>query len=481
MRTFLAFISLIFLLFFASPSNSACGFKEPALYDSFSNDSIDGKKWRQREFVREIVNGKFVSKLGNRSPGMDAEIEPGIFRNHLPFEDPDSIHAIACEMTMENAVPDSAAGSRSGAMILGYFYNINSSGGATGDIFVYLMIGKRKESSDLEALWAVFQVMSDDTANKNLLGSGIIDGFDPAEMAQPYVTKIVYDNDRTFQFSVGAHTHTYVGPEKKRGPVTKLKSLSTGIDAVNGANNGYVSAKFDNVVINNGPSDYDDFSASRIDLSKWRASEWIREAKNGYLRAEIPGYDATKTVNTHLEERDAPYVEAKVLINSGTELSSGANCVARIQGYYYNERRGPGSSQPYNRYEGDVFVQVRLYYDSKGTISADAFVHRSEDENESSYTELFSHNFSNSIALDTYYTLSICYKGNKLVFGFNGETAEYTILSPMYPAYGEHRLLRSRLYLDSGESGYVKARFDDVFILKKGQPMPWVPLLLLTE
>jgi hypothetical protein len=266
-----------------------------------------------------------------------------------------------------------------------------------------------------------------------------------------------------------------------RAPVTQFKSLSTGIIAVNGSDNGYISASFDNVYINGGGSVYDDFSSPVIDQSKWQYREFVREQTGGYLRSNIIGSDSTQSLNTYLTDKTTPYFEAKALIESDTALSPGAIGIARLQGYYYNDSRGPGSGQDHNGYEGDVFVQVRLACDSARTLKAQAYIDRSNDANESAYTSLFAHEFSIPIAFDTYYTLSIRFEGQKLIFGCDDETAEYDISSPIYPAYGEHRLFRSRLYLDSGESGYIKSRFDDVYIEKSMGLSPAIPLLLLDE
>ena len=139
------------------------------------------------------------------------------------------------------------------------------------------------------------------------------------------------------------------------------------------------------------------------------------------------------------------------------------NLSARMHGYYYNTIRGPGSGQDYNKYEGDVFVQNRLKYHSNGTLSANAFVHRSDDENESLFTELFSYEFPIPINLDIYYTLSIRLEDEKLIFACNDETVEYNITTPIYPAYGMHRTLRSRIEKDPSRDDYFQARFDDVY------------------
>ena len=165
-----------------------------------------------------------------------------------------------------------------------------------------------------------------------------------------------------------------------------------------------------------------------------------------------------------LAESNTSYVEAKARLLSDSQLSPGAFGIFRIQGYWYNEFRSPGSGQDYNGYEGDVFVQLRLQYDSDGTLRARANVGRSDGANEDPWTTLFSQDFSTPIQFDTDYIISIEYKDSQLIFKCNNETITYTITTSEYVPYGEHRALRTRIYLDPGESGYMKAQFDDVYI-----------------
>jgi hypothetical protein len=301
----------------------------------------------------------------------------------------------------------------------------------------------------------------------------------------PYKLKISYDGTKTFNFSifVGSteYTDSFTGPDKNGIAITSLKSISTGIDATNGSNNGYVSAKIDNVYINDEITVYEDFSSSLIDLIKWKRSEWVREPSNGYLRANVIWYGSTQRTTTQLVEKDAPYLEAKVYIDSSSQLSAGAIGFGRIQGYFYNESRGPGSGQAYNEYEGNVFVQLRLNYNGDGSLIARAYAHRSDNANQSDWTNLFTHDFSIPINFDTYYTLSIRFEDKKLIFQCEGEVVEYPIDTPTYPPYGEYRIIQTRVELDSGETGYMKVRFDDVYIEKKVKFIPSATLLLLNE
>ena len=450
------------------------------LYDDFSSAYIDGSKWRQRAYIKEIVDGQYVSKLGNRSPGMDAELAPGSFRNHLQFKNSDSINSIECEITIVDTKLDSAPDSASFAQIPGYFYNINETGGVTGDIFANIAIGDRGNGG-LEAWWTVQQVINEDYT-KSTIESRTVIGPGTLQYNTPYIVKIAYDkNQNQFSFEANGQSDSFTGPTWKRASQANFKSLTTVINAINGLNNGYVFAKFDNIYVNNQTSIYDDFSSNLIDPTKWEDDEWVRESSNGYLRLNSIGYGSTQSANTVLTEGDAPYLEAKVFIDSASQLSDGAWGIGRLQGYYYNDSRGSGSGQSYNQYEGDVFAQILLRYNSDGTLSANAYVDRSNASDESDYTSLFAHDFSVPISLDTYYTLSIKLQGKKLIFQCDGEMAEYNIGTPMYPAYGEHRLLRSRVYLDPGEMGYMKVRFDDVYIETKSKFNPSTTFLLLSE
>jgi hypothetical protein len=453
------------------------------LYDDFSSAYINSSKWRQRTIVREIVDGQYVSKLGNRSPGMGAEFAPGLFMNSLYFANPDSINSVKCDITITESQLDSALGSQSYARILGLFYNTNPSGGGTGDITAEVGIGDRGNGG-LEVFGIVAEILDDDYQSWRIIDTVTVIGpIQNVTFPITYNLQLIYNGSNGFEFWANDNSKSLTGPERKASPFGKTKSLETVIKATNGSNNGYISAKFDNVYINNQTTVYDDFSSDLIDPAKWEDNEKVRESPSGYLRANIIGYGSTRTVNTVLTEKNAPYLEAKVRIDSSTQLSNGAWGVGRIQGYYFNDTQPPGED---TKYKGDYFVTVRLRYNSDNTLSANVFIDRSDDENQDVMYRIYSHQFSTTINLDTYYTLSIRFveKERKFIFGCNSETLQWVIpseITTIYPAYGEHRLLRSRVDLDDGETGFINVRFDDVYIEEKGKFNPSIPLLLLNE
>jgi hypothetical protein len=431
--------------------------------DNFSNPLMDDQKWRQPEYVRETVNGKLLLKVAN---AVNLSFTPRVSNNVI---NPSSVHSIGCFITVAStSSTDTGDNVESTGRIEGFFYNTQAAGGATGDVWAAVKIGNR--GYGLEAWWEIKESLNDGPTEFNSVSSNTIIPIGTLSYDTAYQAKISYDGDRGFTFEVNGSSDSYSGPERQRNAVTGFKAISA--IAYGNAGNGYTSVLFDDVTINGRASVYDDFSSQLIDTTKWTNTEFVRECPNGYLRLDIRGAGSNQSNDAVLVERDASYVESKVRIDSSSQLSNGAYGVARIQGYYYNDSRGPGSGQDYNKYIGDVFAQVRLQYESDGSTSARVNVDRCNDTNETNYTSLFSHTFSSSIALDTDYTLSIDYRDNKLIFTCEGEMVEYQIATPSYPPYGLHRLLRSRVYLDSGETGYMKGIFDDVIISQAAIPAP---------
>ncbi len=459
-KSVLRILLILTLFFFAWESNALAG---KILVDSFSNGYIDGSKWFPREFVHHVKDGQYIAKLGN-SIGMGAEVIPGIFQVELPFVDPDNIHTIQAEITLVEAVQDKQdSESKSYAYIGGYFYSVNETLELAGDIYAEICIGNR--GNGLEAFWEVYKRLTNDSLQWKNLGQGTISLDEPILFGKPVTAKLAYDGNKTFEFSVNGKTVNYTGTESRiRPPQQSFKALLVGIEAFNGSDSGFISATFDNVYINNSLEVYDDFSGTNLDLSKWTYGAWVREISNGRLESILKRSNSNGEVNTILLTRDVPYFEAKVRIDSDTQLSAGASCIARLQGYYYNDSRGPGSGQEYNRNEGDVFAQLKLTYRSDGSLGATTTVERSTKADESNFSYLFYNEFRTPISLNTDHILSINFEKNKIIFSCDGETIVYNITTPVYPPYGEHRLLKSRLYLASGQTGYLKTQFDDVYI-----------------
>jgi len=447
-------VLVLFSMFFLGGQ----AFAAPALCDDFSGPYIDATKWYDREFVREVADWKLVSKIGNASGN-------GMFRNRTPFQNPNSIHTIECQITVVDTELDSGNNPRSFARIDGFFYNINDSGGATGDIYAAVFIGDRGNGG-LEAYWEVYESLNDNVTNMQEKGSGTLIVPGTLQYETAYTAKIAYNGNNEFEFTVaGVSSGALVfDPPRKRDPVTELKGLTTGINADGGSGTGYASALFDNVFVNNDP--YDDFSTGALEPTNWRALEFVREISDDEkLRLNVQANDALTDASIYPTNQATAYLKANVLIESGSEVSPGARAIARLAGWYYNV-----SGPPYNGNQDDVWVDNRITVDEFDNLKAQCFVVRYNTPDPwGPATTLFDQEFATPMAFDTEYTLSIEFTGSKLIFKCNSEEYQYDIITPTYPpSQGPHRQLRSRVYADPGESGYIKATFDDVYVAAPG-------------
>lgn len=161
---------------------------------------------------------------------------------------------------------------------------------------------------------------------------------------------------------------------------------------------------------------------------------------------------------------DRRYIEAKVLIDSDSEVPTDNEGFARMSGLYYNDSRGPGSGQPYDGMVGDVFVSNRLIIEYMGQLKAIAGIYRFDDVDGTAGQSLLWQEFSTPISYDTEYTLSIKHYRTSFWFKCNDETITYQVTTDMYEPSEEWQAFQSRVYADPGECGYLKSQFDDVYI-----------------
>ena len=206
---------------------------------------------------------------------------------------------------------------------------------------------------------------------------------------------------------------------------------------------------------------YDPFQSMLIDSSKWDRYELVREIADGTLHMDIRGYDERATNEIWLTENDTPYYAAKVLMEGGSGVLSGAYGAVAIAGYFYNDSRN-GTTIPYNGEEGNVWCDIRIGIEDDGSLIAHAFGDRYNNADGTSATRIFTTSFSTPIRYDTEYDLSIELKDTFIIFKCNEETRAFPISTPIYPSSLKLRRLMSRLYADPGEEGYVKGRFDNV-------------------
>jgi hypothetical protein len=446
---------VVFLIFIEGKET----FAAKTLFDDFSSGTtIDSQKWEMRENVREVIGGKLVSKLGNNT-------YTGRYTNHtrIKHANLDNIVAIQSEVTLIDVILDTGTDAYSIARIGGRFYNANGGGTAVGDILAAVYLGD--QGSGIEAFWAVLEALDETGDSWEEKGSGTLPIV--IDIGTPYILRVEYDGTNEFEFEVSGVTAQFDTAPMPAGPaVTKFKGLSTEIRANNGTATGYVSAEYDDVFIDTGSGFFlhDDFTSAPIDQTKWDTKEIVREISGQELRLNMQSIDQSDTISINPRAQITPIMEARVLVEGGSTVSTGANAHARIANVYYNETRGPGSGQAYNQTEDNIFVFNAIQLKDDGTLEARCLAVPLDEFGSTTATSLFNHKFSSPISFDTFYTLSIEFTGDSIICKCDGEAFTYDILTPTYPPYGgQSRKMQSRVNAELGENGYMKSRMDDVY------------------
>jgi len=425
------------------------------LYDSFSGTTIDPQKWNDYELVREVVNGKLLSKVGNSANVDDV-------RNNTPFQNPGSITVIECEITVFQAVLDTGTNLQSVARMDGRFYNTLNEGTEKGDIWAAVSIGD--QGSGIEAWWEVWEATDDNGDSWEEKGGGTLD-VPGLAYGQAYQVKIDYDGNNNFTFTVHGVDGFLTGPARLAAENVSYKALETVVSSDGGAGNGFVSASFDDVHVNDQGSAYDDFSISPLDQTNWQDLEFVREVDNGKLRLTAHSDGEREQSRVGFPQID-PYIEAKITIKSNSTIASGDRGIARIDGYIYNDTYGPGN---YVGYTGNVWAAIDINYYGDGTLAAKCYGSKALNADDTESEDLFGRTFNLPIILDRAYKLSIHFDGSRLIFTCKDtvtgrmDVSVYNIETSIYEPFDAFRALRSRVY-GSSTGGYMAVDFDDVYV-----------------
>jgi hypothetical protein len=210
----------------------------------------------------------------------------------------------------------------------------------------------------------------------------------------------------------------------------------------------------------------DNFDSGALATGVWQQSlDGVnRSIQGGRLVNTVTSSGPRVSVNTSFI-RDQTYMETTVRISSNSVISDGARGKARLAGYFYNDRRGPGSGLLYNGYEGDVWGQVEVNLRDDGTLFAKAFLLSEEADGQATLETFLDQTFSTSVQFDTDYVMSIEETADdRFILTFNGESFIYQETGPMYPISDlPLQGLTARIYA-GGTGGTLLVEWDDVYV-----------------
>jgi hypothetical protein len=460
------------LVFGALVGVSSSSLAGRALVDDFSGSTINYEKWSSwdatipaSQFRKEIDTTAGNLVLGVGRNGL-YRAESGISR-----VDPTALQAT---IAVISATPGNG---EVGALIAGDYYNtkVLTPTNALGTVYANVIIGDR--GNGLEAWGNIAESTHSDFETWIETEIGIIS---PGTLTlnTPYVSKIAYDGERSFTFTVDGVSETLEGPVRIGTPNTPGQSLNVSGGVLNSTAQS-IQATFDDVYADNSVPVFDSFSGTHIDSSKWQQYGGRREVVGGKLALDVSSDNIMpsdrRDTTLHIKARNPIYVEAKVMVSSDSVLDSGLEGRARLSGYFYNERRdGGATAQAYNGSDGDVWGRVGLRL-SDGVLTASAYL-ESHLVDYAFDKELLYQAFTKQLAVGTEYLLSIQRDGSKLIFSLDDEKIEYTITSEAYPpstgldgASGGYRRFKSRINGTqtssvTGAKGIFKVLIDDVFV-----------------
>ncbi len=452
---------LILSALILSSTNTFAGM---CLYDNFTGTYINSEKWTDLEFVRTVEDGGFVSKIRS------SDDSAGKVRNKANTSNFNTCTSLQADIKAVDINLDSTNESWGEVYLQGAFYNTDfaAPSDATGDIAAIIIIGDWGDG--LKAQWYIIKFLDGTWTNSTILERGVLVSPGNLSLKAFYTTKITYNGDTEFKYSIdGFPEVTANGPAKKGEAFLCYKQFQTAAYCEVPSSAVFVSAIFDNFYVNGAL--YDDFSGTKIDPEKWNRDslDAVREIRNEKLQMDVQGYNQFSKIDESLKNSTASCIKAKTSVGSATALSAGAEARTFVGGTFYNDTYGPGN---YNQLEGEVYVVSALSVDENEQLQAVARALRSSDASGSNWVEIFpTHTFSMLVLFDTGYNLSVELNGSELIFKCDDETFRFDITTSVNQPYRSTRTLSSRMWLDSGESGYVKATFDDVYVCCEGIPV----------
>ena len=458
--------------------------------EEFSGAFINKEVWGDGEFVREVVNGKLVSKVAapntNDSTGRDDNtgITYRFANNFLNFSDPASINSIQADVSVLDVIHTHPTLSTR-AMLAGRWYNDGGAGTqGGGDIWAALSLGATSLPGGLVGLKAHWEVCKE----TNLAGTtwACIAGGDfttpDVSMKETYTIYIGYErSNHSFIFRVGIVEIIFDGiPNWDRDADNPLKTLASRVWLQGATESGYISATFDNVYVNGDLVNiYDDFQSGMIDPNKWRTWELVRAVSNGELVSAL-----TQRIGNGANNMN--FVNSQAILGFEADLKvvefqdNGGRPQGRLYATLYND--GTGSSQPSDR-TGDVIGIVGVLEQGSGPQAFYA-VSKCTAPNcnlPGEYQILYSGIFKN-VGLNETHRFSLSWNGFNITLGCDGSEISYnpTPFAPIVgPPKGRKGIgTRVNEIQTADEWAYVAATFDNVVITQMdsdddGLPDSW--------
>jgi hypothetical protein len=481
------FSCILLILFFAMSAPWAfASVAAPTLgiYDTFngspySGPLIDSSRWYPLEFVREIRDGKLVSRI--RAAG------PSPVSNSLLFANPSTIQSLQADVRLASCTLPLVGDC--GLRLRGSFYSDGTSGtGALGDVRAEVYAINTESGSHVG--YMVYRCTNADcSAIANVVAPTMVKAI---SMGATHVLGMAW-NGSLLTFTVDG-VPTVVDPKGAQPignptPRVPMKMLTSQVTIFPPGGEGSVAGNFDNVHVNN--TLYDDFdgapfSGPRLDPAKWAASsgagsgspprDVVREIAEGKLVSKVAGTGVTnddfKSRLRFLNDNAIKAMRADVTVTE-YQATSGTSVQARLTGGFYNDGSSTGSSDS----TGNVRAGIRIRSLNGGDLYAHFFVSRINDSLGNTETVLCSDSLG-SVDLGETHTLFVIWDGSVFTYGITDLGISKTFdpkpyASVVKPQTDHFTEMDTHVFLSSdGASGYIAATFDNVYVNSEALQLP---------
>jgi YD repeat-containing protein len=429
----------------------------PQPYDTFDSGPMDKDKWRWRDLVRSVSDGKMNLNVQS-CDGDDIWLKPNT--------EPTPFMKAKVLVDSSSYIPVNAWGM---IRLAGQFYNDSRGPGSGQDynefegevrceVKIYLT-----EDQKLKAEAAVWRFDEADGHGDNT--TYFQETFDlPISFDTEYELSLEFTGSSVV-FKCNGETLTYqlMGPAYPTFTNDRYFTCAIDIYDFNG-DCGYMKTQIDDVYFDKTDLPYDTFNGDAMNSNNWLNGEYIRQIEDEKLRLKVERCNGrgNNTVSPTVTNEPG-YIEAKITVNDGS-VSQGKTGFARLASYFYNEKRGPGSGLDYNGYQDNVWSTVRIELDDTKILRAVAGVWRSDDSEEQSGTTLLYEYFNLPIEFGQEYTLSIKFVGSEIIFKCNNEIKLYNIQSSIYESFDKHYYLQTRVFNEDQQCGFIDTTYNDLLL-----------------
>jgi hypothetical protein len=445
-----------------------------SLYDDFSVDQIDARKWQNLEVVREIRDGRLALKHRAAGPA-------GTSVNNLQFANPTAIQSFQADVRL--TAFQSPVGGASRVGLRGTYYNDGTGGpGSIGNVHAQLYLSANS-ADGADIAYNVFKCTNDAcTTSATVIPTTTIKS---VRLAEAHTLAIAWSGS-LFTFTVDGQ-ETVVNPADcttyptcqavvSATPTLPEKVLRSYLRFGGAGGEGLTAADCDNVRVNG--ELYDDFggppfSGPRLDPARWASLELVREVVDGKLVSKAATAGArVRNMTRFTNQKAITAARATMTVTAYDSVNNGRLQARPFAGAYYNDGSSTGGSDM----TGDINAYVLINSDAGAPLTVRFMVTRCGNSSCGTEPSLFTDALG-AINANEPHSFVLLWDGSVFTYGMDAITRAYDpravapVLKPPVTTWKDVRT-DATAFASGAHYGYIAATFDDFFVNEEASALP---------